>query len=120
LELRIPRGDYSGLELVVDAPNTTIDNNGVFKKITILALKDQGWNEFAKGNTLLVCTSTLITVGKSADCTIKVDKKDIKLGLTLNGSSKIDALYPCEINFNGSALELPVLNVGSTGVRINT
>ncbi len=120
MELTIPEGDYSGQELIVDAPNAAIHNYGVFKKITIRALNDQGWDEFAKGNTVYAYASSLIIVEESADCAIIVDKRNIKLGLTLNGIAKIDALKPCEINCNGTAKDLPKLNVGTTGVKINT
>ena len=119
-KLTIPKGDYFGQELIVDTPNATIHNYGVFKKITIRALNDQSWNEFAKGNALYVGASTHITVEESADCAIIIDKNDIKLSLTLNGISKIDALKPCELNCNGTAKDLPKLNVGTTGVKINT
>ncbi len=120
MKLTIKKGDYSGQELIVDATNVAIDNYGLFKSITINDLNDQGWKEFAQGNTLHVFKSTLITVDESADCTIIVDKKDIKLGLTLNGFSKIDALNPCEIKCSGKAKELPELNIEATGVKINT
>ncbi len=120
MELRISKGDYSGQELVIDAPNAAIHNNGVFKKITVRTLSNQGWNEFAKGNTLEVYTSTNITVKESADCAIIVDQSAIKLGLTLNGIAKIDTLKACEINFDGTAKELPKLNIGATGVKVNT
>jgi GH35 family endo-1,4-beta-xylanase len=120
MELTIPKGDYSGQELIVDAPNTTIHNYGVFKKITIRALSDECWFEFAIGNTLHVAVSTLITVDESADCGIIVDSSHIILRLNLNGITRIDALNPCEINFNGTAQNLPLLNIGTTGVRINT
>ena len=41
IELTIPQGDYSGQELIVDAPNAVLHNYGVFKKVTIRALSDQ-------------------------------------------------------------------------------
>jgi len=127
IKLTIPKGDYSGQELVVDAPKASIHNYGVFKKATIRALKDHNWHEFAKGNEINVFDSTKITVEKNAECEIIVDKsKDksakpkIKLDLTLNGIAKIDALRTCEINFNGTTRDLPKLSVKSADVKINT
>lgn len=120
MELTIPKGDYSGQELIVDAPNTTIRNYGLFKKITILALDDQCWNEYAIGNTLNVHTSTLISVGEGADCEIIVVKDGIQLSLSLDGISSIDILEPCEIYFVGTSQVLPVINVMSPDVKINT
>ena len=127
IKLTIPKGDYSGQEVVVDAPKASIHNYGVFKKVTIRALKDHNWHEFAKGNKINVYDSSKITVEKNADCEIIVDKsKDklsigkIKLDLTLNGNAKIDVLKPCEININGTTEDLPKLSVKSADVKINT
>ena len=127
LKLTIPKGDYSQKELIIDAPKASIHNYGVFKNITIRALKDHNWHEFAKGNKITVYDSAKITVEKNADCDITVDKnKDklpkpkIKLDLTLNGNAKIDVLSPCDINFNGTTKDLPKLNVNSSDVKINT
>jgi GH35 family endo-1,4-beta-xylanase len=127
IKLIIPKGDYSEKELVVDAPKASIHNYGVFKKVTIRALKDHNWHEFAKGNEINVFDSAKITVEKNADCEIIVDKsKDkiakpkIKLDLTIYGKAKIDALRSCDINFNGITKELPKLNIKSADVKINT
>ncbi|WP_051411144.1 sugar-binding protein [Acetivibrio clariflavus] len=127
VKLTIPKGDYSEKELVVDAPKASIHNYGVFKKVTIRALKDHNWHEFAKGNKITVYDSAKITVEKNADCEIIVDKsKDklpkpkIKLDLTLNGNAKIDVLSPCDINLNGTTKDLPNLNVNSPDVKVNT
>lgn len=119
MELTIPKGNYKGKDLIVNAPKAIIHNNGVFKTITIRDLK-QGWKEYAKGNTLHVATSSKITVEKKADCGIVVDKSKINLDLTINGKAKIDAIQPCDIKFNGTAKELPTLNIETPGVKINT
>jgi len=127
IKLIIPKGNYSEKELVVDAPKASIHNYGIFKKVTIRALKDHNWHEFAKGNEINVFDSAKITVEKNADCEIIVDKnKDklpkpkIKLDLTLNGNAKIEALSPCDIKFNGTTKDLPKLSVKSADVKINT
>jgi len=120
MELTIPQGDYSGQELIVDAPNGAIHNYGIFKKVTIRDLNNQGWDEFAKGNKISVCESTYMTVEENADCSAIVDTSNINLDLTLNGTAKIDLLKPCEINCNGTTKDLPKLSVKSTGVIINT
>ena len=120
IKLTIPQGDYSGQELIVDAPKASIHNYGVFKKVTIRALKDHQWHEFAKGNKINVCESAYITVEEDADCEIIVDKSNAKLELTLNGIAKIDVLKPCKISCKGTTEDLPKLNVKSSGVKINT
>ncbi|NLD49500.1 MAG: hypothetical protein GX660_20300, partial [Clostridiaceae bacterium] len=127
IKLTIPEGDYSGQELVVDAPKASINNYGVFKKVTIRALKDHNWHEYAEGNTINVYDSSKITVEEDADCAIIVDKsKDklvkpkIKLDLTIDGKAKIDVLSPCDINFSGTTKDLPELSIKSADVKINT
>ncbi|MBB2183261.1 endo-1,4-beta-xylanase [Lachnospiraceae bacterium MD1] len=116
---KIPQGDYSGQELIVNAPKAVIHNYGVFRKITIRAISDQGWNEFAKGNTLHVGVSSKITIEENADSTITVEKSNINIGMTINGNSSIDVSKPCVISFDGKTKEQPKLNIETTGVRIN-
>ncbi|MBQ5484410.1 MAG: hypothetical protein IIT72_02880, partial [Lachnospiraceae bacterium] len=50
--ITIPAGDYSKVDLIVDAPNASITNNGVFKSITIKAIAANTWIEKAKGNRI--------------------------------------------------------------------
>ncbi|MDD5936190.1 MAG: sugar-binding protein, partial [Clostridiales bacterium] len=58
--LTIKEGDYSGQALVIKAPNATIHNHGIFKSIEIRAIKDQGWSDSAKGNTVVWKNTTPI------------------------------------------------------------
>ena len=50
----IKEGIYPNVDLVVDTPNAFINNQGVFRSITIKALKSSGWVEKGEGNTITV------------------------------------------------------------------
>lgn len=50
----IPKADYKDIDLTVDAPNADVVNNGTFKSISVLAIKDETWIENAVGNILNV------------------------------------------------------------------
>lgn len=50
----IKEGNYPNVDLVVDTPNAFINNQGVFRSITIKALKSSGWVEKGEGNTITV------------------------------------------------------------------
>ena len=50
----IPEGEYNDIALVIDAPNADIENSGVFKEITIKAIKNSTWTEKAQGNIFMV------------------------------------------------------------------
>ena len=50
--ITIPAGNYSKVDLIVDAPNASITNKGVFKSITIKAIAANTWHEEANGNKI--------------------------------------------------------------------
>lgn len=63
----IPKADYKDIELTVDAPNADVVNNGTFKSISVLAIKDSTWFENAVGNLLNVfAKSSRIVVQQGA------------------------------------------------------
>ncbi len=51
-KITIPKGDYSNISLVINAPNATIKNKAVTKKITINDAKK--FTEFAQNNTISI------------------------------------------------------------------
>ena len=53
-EFNIPSGDYSKVSLVVNAPNSDITNQGLFKDITINAIASDTWIEKVNGNILIL------------------------------------------------------------------
>lgn len=50
----IPKGTYSKVDLVVDAPKADVENSGVFKSITIKSIKPDTFTEKAKGNRFYI------------------------------------------------------------------
>ncbi len=53
----IPQGTYSNVDLVVDAPQSDIDNSATFKSIQIDNIKPETWTERGKNNTFNVRSS---------------------------------------------------------------
>jgi hypothetical protein len=51
---KISKGTYKNIALVVDAPKADVDNSGVFKSITVKAIKSDTFTERAKGNKIKV------------------------------------------------------------------
>ena len=49
--LLIQSGDYAALDLTIDAPNTEIENYGIFNLITILQIASNTWTERISGNS---------------------------------------------------------------------
>lgn len=64
---KIASGEYKDVDVIVDAPKADVDNSGVFKSITIKAIKDSTWFEKAIGNAIRVeALKTRIVVEQSA------------------------------------------------------
>ena len=62
----IPESNYTSKSLTVDAKNADMDNYGTFKDITIKAIKDNTWTEYADGNIIVVIddTSSINVIGQ--------------------------------------------------------
>ncbi len=88
--LTIPAGTHADVDLVVNAPNAEITNNGVFKSIEIQAIKASSWTENASGNALRVtAANSRILVSKDAVvASITYTKADAAAGLEVNGTVK--------------------------------
>lgn len=127
IDLTIPTGDYSKVNLVVDAPNADITNNGVFKTIKIKNIKANTWYENAKGNRIGVyAKDSRIVIGKEssvdamsfmtkgATATVQVEgvikelkvKKENSISVTANGTvGKISVDAPSNIKLDGTTKE---------------
>lgn len=69
----IPEGDYKKIGLIVKAPNCTVRNAGVFKKISLCQVADSGWSEDVSGN-VFVTTEDTLNFNISPECTVKLIK----------------------------------------------
>ena len=83
--ITIPAGDYSKVDLIVDAPNASITNNGVFKSITIKAIAANTWIEKAKGNRITSDNegSAHIVLGAGASVAAILVSSDSVGGITI-------------------------------------
>ena len=84
----IPKADYSGIDLIVDAPNADMENNGTFKSISVQAIKDSTWLENAAGNFLNIFAKTArIVVSQGASVSgIAFAQTGAKVALEVNGT----------------------------------
>lgn len=51
--ITVPDGNYGDVELIIDAPNGSVVNNGHFSLIRIRAIANHTFTEYADGNTIL-------------------------------------------------------------------
>ncbi len=84
----IPKADYPGIDLIVDAPNADMENNGTFKSISVQAIKDSTWLENAAGNFLNILAKTArIVVSQGASVSgIAFAQTGAKVALEVNGT----------------------------------
>ena len=112
LKFVIPKGNYIGKTLIVNTPNADVENHGVFKKITISAIKDNTWIEYADGN-IVYLSDEVASFVIDKDVRVKqivIDREDSRLNIEINGTvDQIIVLQPAEVNFSGSGGQVPVI-----------
>ncbi len=109
-KFEIPAGTYSGVELIVDAPASDIENNGVFASITIQAIKSDTWVEKAIGNVINVLASAArIVVNQGARLgKLALSGKDAKIKLEVNGKvDEVSVSAKMELSITGKP-EAPI------------
>ena len=107
----ISEGDYSAKTLIVNAPNADVQNHGIFKKITINAIKDSTWVEYANGNIVYLKDDTAsFVIDKDVNVKrIVIDRADSKLNIEINGMvEQIVVLQSSELNITGNGKQVPV------------
>ena len=108
----IAKGDYSNKNLIVNAPNADVKNHGSFKNITVKAIKDSTWIEYADGNVIYLSDKQLRIIADS-DAHIKkivFDTADTVANVEINGIvDEIDILQPTKIKMSGTAENVPVV-----------
>lgn len=87
--LTIPSGKYNNIDLTVNAPSADIVNNGVFKSVTIKAIKGDTWTENAQGNKIVVdAAKARIIVNESANvAALTITKTNADVALVVNGTA---------------------------------
>ncbi len=119
----IPAGDYKNKTLTVNIPNADVENHGIFKQITINAIKDHTWIEYADGN-IVYLSDNVASFVIDKDVNVKkifIDTEDSKLNIEVNGTvDQIIVLNRSEINITGSGKQVPVSVEQTAGGSIIT
>ena len=111
LKFTIPKGNYSKKTLIVDAANADVENYGIFKEITINAIKDNTWIEFADGN-IIYLKDDVVSIVIDKDVKVKrivIDKPNAIVNIEIRGSvDQITVTQPSSVNLSGSGKKVPV------------
>lgn len=85
----IPAGSYPNVSLIVNAPLSDVENNGVFQSIEIHAVKPDTWFEKAVGNVIRVTAKAArMIVNKGAQVKeITFPQADADVKLEVNGKA---------------------------------
>ncbi|HHT97601.1 MAG TPA: hypothetical protein GXZ90_06875, partial [Clostridiales bacterium] len=105
------KGDYSKKTLIINAPNSDVNNYGLFKEIIIKAIKDNTWIEYANGNIIYLNDDvTGFVVDKDAVIKrIVIDNPNSQLNIEVKGIvEEIIVLRPSTLNITGSGRQIPV------------
>lgn len=118
----VPQGDYSKVELVINAPNADVVNNGKFKSIDIQAIKPNTYRENAKGNVKLVVDGTLsgitidapvnVTVEGKTTAAVPVTVNEKAAGANVTSSTPVEVKAAAPITLN--------LTKGAEGSKVET
>lgn len=122
----VPQGNYSKVDLVINAPNADVVNNGKFKSIDIQAIKPNTYRENAKGNVITVSATgdarVIVETGATvAKIMVSGSKGNVKLVVdgTLSGIT-IDA--PVNVTVEGkTTAAIPVtVNEKAAGANVTS
>ena len=122
----VPQGDYSKVELVINAPNADVVNNGKFKSIDIQAIKPNTYRENAEGNVITVSATgdarVIVETGATVEkIMVSGSKGNVKLVVdgTLSGIT-IDA--PVNVTVEGkTTAAVPVtVNEKAAGANVTS
>ena len=111
VKFTIAKGSYTDKTIVVDAPNAEVDNYGSFQKITILAIKENTWNENAEGNSFHVTSVKvrIIVNGNAEVREIVFDRANSVIHVEIQGKvHQITILQPSDISLSGNGDQVPI------------
>ena len=121
VEFVVPEGEYTNIDLSVNAPNADVENHGVFKSIKILMIKPNTWHEKANGNKIVVKAlqaRIVVEDGASVDA-VRLAKKNAELKVEVNGTVgelKVGNSKNVDVKANGTIEKLSVN--GTTDVKV--
>lgn len=108
----VKQGNYSNKSLIVNAPNADVKNYATFKDITIKAIKDTTWIEYADGNIVYLSdTASRFVVDSTAHVKqIVIDTANSKVNFEVNGIvDQIKVVKPSEVTLSGTSTHTPLL-----------
>lgn len=110
-EFTIAEGKYSDTTLFVDAPKAEIINNAKFKLIHINAIKEDTWEENARGNSFYVTAIKvrIIVNGTAEIREITFDREEAVIFIEQNGVvQQLILLKPADLNLTGDGERVPI------------
>lgn len=120
----IKKGDFSNKSLIINAPNADVKNYATFKDITIKAIKDTTWIEYADGNIVYLSdTASRFVVDSTAHIKqIVIDTANSKVNFEVNGIvDQIKVVQPSEVTLTGNRANTPIIvEEGAMGSTIST
>lgn len=103
----IPQGNYENVALTVNAPNATVTNSAVFRRILIKDISADTWKEKGKGNILDILAFNSHIVTEGVDTTV-VLRKEVQ-GIWIENSGTGQSIRNIVINTAGG-VELTGVN----------
>lgn len=105
----IAQGSYPSVDLIVDAPQSDIENSATFKSITINNIKSDTWTEKGTGNTFsILAKAARLIVDKAATVrNITIGTTDASVNLVVNGGTVqgVNVNAKAALNITGTAAE---------------
>lgn len=116
----IAQGSYPSVDLIVDAPQSDIENSATFKSITINNIKSDTWTEKGTGNTFsILAKAARLIVDKAATVrNITIGTTDASVNLVVNGGTVqgVNVNAKAALNITGTAAENAALIPVTFGV----
>ena len=107
----IPKGNYSDKTLIINTANADVENHGLFKEITVNAIKDSTWKEFTIGNTIYLNDDAAGFVAET-DADVKlivIDQPNSLVNIEVTGIvNQIIVRKNARVNISGSQEQIPV------------
>ncbi len=104
-KLTIPAGKYPSTDLVINAPNGEVENNAVFKSVTIQQIARDTYIENAKGNRISVESAQAhVVIGSDGEASVVINQASKDVVLENNGVlSSVDLNTSGKVKINGSS-----------------
>ena len=120
-EFTIPKGDYKGKALIVEAPNCSVRNYGVFDEIQIKQIKAETWMEFAIGNVIFIrSNASRIVINEDASVEIHIVLDKSNTAIVNEGELDLFIEASGNVDISGASGVLSNITISSSGVVLAT